>query len=78
MMSESTTAVSNGSQPIEILREHPTNPHLLRGFGPLVVGIVLLLLMTLMAPTVAPEERLTRPVETTRAAPAGTTGAAAR
>jgi hypothetical protein len=50
---------------IALLREEPTNPHLLRGFGPLAVGIVLLLLMTLLAPTVAREERVTRPRETT-------------
>jgi hypothetical protein len=48
---------------IAILREAPTNPHLLRGFGPLAVGIVLLLLMTLLAPTVAREERVVRPKE---------------
>ncbi len=46
---------------IATLREEPTNPHLLRGFGPLAVAIALLLLMTLLAPTVAREERVTRP-----------------
>jgi hypothetical protein len=50
---------------IALLREEPTNPHLLRGYGPLAVGIVLLLLMTLLAPTVAREERVVRPRDTT-------------
>jgi hypothetical protein len=50
---------------IGILRERPTNPHLLRGFGPIAVAVVLLLLMTLLAPTVAPEERVVRPATAT-------------
>ena len=53
------------SEPIAPLREEPTNPHLLRGYGPLAVGVVLVLLMVLLAPTVAREERVTRPVTTT-------------
>ena len=49
------------TEPVAVLRDKPTNLHLLRGFGPLVVGIVLVLLMTLLAPTVAREERVVRP-----------------
>ncbi|HZN14036.1 MAG TPA: hypothetical protein VFB78_07205 [Acidimicrobiales bacterium] len=58
-------ATDNGAPSIAVLRDEPTNPHLLRGYGPLAVGIVLLLLMTLLAPTVAREERVTRPREVT-------------
>ena len=53
------------SEPIAPLREEPTNPHLFRGYGPLAVGIVLVVLMVLLAPTVAREERVTRPITTT-------------
>lgn len=56
---------TNDDASIAILREEPTNLHLLRGFGPLVVAAVLILLMTLLAPTVAPEERVVRPVTQT-------------
>jgi hypothetical protein len=56
-----TDVHQNGDTPIAMLREKPTNPHLLRGFGPFAVGIVLFVLMTLLAPTVAREERVVRP-----------------
>ena len=36
-----------------MLKETPTNRHLLRGFGPLFVGVILFVLMVLLAPTVA-------------------------
>jgi len=54
------------------LRRHPENVHLFRGYGPLVVGIILFVLMVLLAPTVAPEKVVERPVNeptTTEAAP---------
>jgi hypothetical protein len=44
------------------LRDEPENVHLLGGYGPLVVGAVLLVLMVLLAPTVAPEQVVERPV----------------
>ena len=44
------------------LRERPDNVHLLGGFGPLVVGVVLFVLMVLLAPTVAPEQVVEEPV----------------
>jgi len=44
---------------IAMLKETPTNRHLLRGFGPLVVGVILFVLMVLLAPTVAPERDVT-------------------
>ncbi len=44
------------------LRERPQNVHLLGGFGPLLVGLVLFVLMVLLAPTIAPEQVVERPV----------------
>jgi len=51
------------------LRTTPENVHLFRGYGPLVVGIVLFVLMVALAPTVAPERTVERPVD----GPAATT-----
>ena len=42
---------------VDVLADEPTNPHLVRGYGPLVVAILLFLLMSLLVPTVA-EERI--------------------
>ena len=50
------------------LREEPDNLHLLGGYGPLLVGAVLLVMMVLLAPTIAPEQ-----VVQTPAAPVATT-----
>ena len=47
---------------LSTLRERPENVHLLGGFGPLVVGLVLFVLMVLLAPTIAPEQVVERPV----------------
>jgi hypothetical protein len=44
------------------LRQQPENVHLLGGFGPLVVGAVLFVLMVLLAPTIAPERVVEEPV----------------
>jgi hypothetical protein len=44
------------------LRERPDNVHLLGGFGPLLVGLVLFVLVVLLAPTIAPERVVERPV----------------
>jgi hypothetical protein len=63
---------SNGSTPdvveerqtaLEELRTKPENVHLFRGYGPLIVGIVLFVLMVTLAPTVAPERVVEQPVE---------------
>ena len=53
------------------LREKPENIHLVGGYGPLVVGAVLFVLMVLLAPTIAPEQVVERPVggTTTTVAP---------
>jgi hypothetical protein len=59
------------------LRQQPENLHLLGGFGPLVVGAVLFVLMVLLAPTIAPERVVEEPVggttTTTRAISSQTT-----
>jgi hypothetical protein len=44
------------------LRQRPENVHLLGGFGPLLVGAVLFVLMVLLAPTIAPERVVEEPV----------------
>jgi hypothetical protein len=46
------------------LHEEPINPHLLRGYGPFAVGVVLFVLMVILTPTVAPERVVDRPIET--------------
>jgi hypothetical protein len=47
------------------LRRRARNVHLLGGFGPLVMGLVLFLLMLWVAPSVAPEHVVERPAATT-------------
>ena len=54
--------VTSATQVLEVLRDDPENIHLLGGYGPLVVGVILLALMVLLAPTVAPERVVERPV----------------
>jgi|GEM_PF-3305568 hypothetical protein len=65
--------------PLAHLRAAPENVHLLGGYGPLVVGIVLFVLMVTLAPTVAPERTVERPVDapvtTTTSVPAEVEGA---
>ncbi len=46
-----------------VLRAEPVNPHLLRGYGPLVAAAILALLMVLLLPTVARERVVERPVD---------------
>ncbi len=67
----STAVSSNGHGPpsadhvISAVRARPRNVLLLRGFGPLVAGILLYLLMLRLAPSVAPEHVVDVPVATT-------------
>lgn len=62
---------------LDDLRRRPVNVHVARGFGPLLVGVVLLALMVLLAPTVAPERIVEEPVRpTTTVARATSTTAA--
>ena len=53
------------AETINDLRSRRRNVLLFRGFGPLVVGVVLVVLMLFLAPSVAPERVVTRPVRTT-------------
>jgi hypothetical protein len=65
---------SNGSTPhvedegldreagLASLRTRPENVHLFRGYGPLVVGAILFILMLTLAPSVAPERVVEQPV----------------
>jgi hypothetical protein len=80
-------AARDRDEELDRLREQPENVHLLGGYGPLVVGAVLLVLMVLLAPTVAPEQVVERPVHpvsttvtlaptTTTTAPTSTTAPA--
>ena len=62
---------TNGSAPqpddraeaLAALRTKPENVHLARGYGPLVVAVLLFILMVTLAPTVAPERVVERPVD---------------
>ena len=61
---------TNGSTPhvdereagLAALRTQPVNVHLFRGYGPLVVGAILFVLMLVLAPSVAPERVVEQPV----------------
>lgn len=57
--------VDDPDGPLARLRRTPTNVHLFRGYGPLVVGAVLFVLMVALAPSVAPERTVERPVDAT-------------
>ena len=70
-VSETEHAVStNGSTPhvddreagLAALRTQPVNVHLFRGYGPLIVGAILFILMLTLAPSVAPERVVEQPV----------------
>lgn len=77
LAADPTTADTGDS--LARLRQRPVNRHLLRGYGPLVVGAILFVLMVLLAPTVAPERIVERPVDasaTTADADVSTTTAA--
>ncbi len=53
------------SAAIAALKLEPDNPHLLRGYGPLAVGLILFVLVVLLAPSVARERVVERPVSAT-------------
>ena len=53
---------SNRDEELARLRDRPDNVHLAGGYGPLLVGAVLFVLMVLLAPTIAPEQVVERPV----------------
>jgi len=62
---EHTNGVERELSPAAIaigkLRLRPRNIHIARGFGPLVLGIALFLMMLWLAPSVAPEHIVERP-----------------
>jgi hypothetical protein len=70
---EHASVSTNGSTPhaddreagLDALRTRPDNVHLFRGYGPLVVGAVLFVLMLILAPSVAPEHVVEQPVSGT-------------
>jgi hypothetical protein len=51
---------------LDVLRRPTTDPAVFRGFGPLVVGVLFLLLMIALLPSVAPERIVEQPVETSQ------------
>ncbi len=55
-------AVPDRDAELAQLREEPDNLHLLGGYGPLLVGAVLLVMMVLLAPTIAPEQVVQTPL----------------
>jgi hypothetical protein len=61
----STPHVEDKGAVLASLRTRPENVHLFRGFGPLIVGAVLFVLMLLLAPSVAPEHVVEQPVNGT-------------
>ena len=46
---------------MDLLKEKPDNPHLLRGYAPIAIALVLFVLMVLLAPTVAGERIVREP-----------------
>ena len=67
-----TPTPPNTADAIGILRRPARNLHLAGGFGPLVAGAMLFLLMLWAAPSVAPEH-IVRPAATAKATPSTTT-----
>ena len=59
----SEPARPTGGSPLGALRTQTENVHLFRGYGPLVVGVILFILMVTLAPTVAPERVVEHPVD---------------
>jgi hypothetical protein len=58
-------ADGHGPEVVAALRRRPTNVHLFRGFGTLVAGAVLFVLMLWLAPSVAPEHIVDKPIDAT-------------
>lgn len=75
-VSSNGVAPASPGSPLESMRSRPANVHLFRGYGPLVVGAILFVLMVLLAPTVAPEHVVEQPVGSSTTTVATTTTAA--
>jgi hypothetical protein len=58
----STPHVDDREAALDSLRTKPENVHLFRGYGPLIAGAILFILMVMLAPTVAPEHVVEQPV----------------
>lgn len=56
---------ADADSPLASLREPVENPHGFKGYGPLLALAVLVVLMVVLAPTVAPEEIVLVPTEST-------------
>ena len=56
------TPPSSAEDVLDRLRRPETPTHLFRGFGPLVLAAILIVVMMLLAPSVAPEVIIERPV----------------
>src|SRR4051794_34492483 len=66
----------SAAEAVAFMRKRPRNVHLAGGFGPLLLGALLFLLMLWAAPSVAPERVVQRPAtstSTSTTAPAPTT-----
>ena len=61
----STPHVDDREAGLASLRTRPENVHLFRGYGPLIVGAILFILMLVLAPSVAPEHVVEQPVNST-------------
>ena len=61
----STPHVDDREAGLASLRTRPENVHLFRGYGPLIVGAILFVLMLVLAPSVAPEHVVEQPVNDT-------------
>ena len=61
----STPPVEDREAGLASLRTRPENVHLFRGYGPLIVGAILFVLMLVLAPSVAPEHVVEQPVDGT-------------
>lgn len=62
----STNDPTSAEDVLRALRTTPRVRQLFGGFGPLVLVAVLVVAMVLLAPSVAPEQIIERPVETTQ------------
>lgn len=55
---------SRTEEALDVLRRRPVEHALLRGFGPLVIAVLLAVAMVLLLPSVAPERIVERPAAT--------------
>ena len=75
--SKPVAAAPSAAEAVATLRRKPRNLHLAGGFGPLIVGAILFLLMLWAAPSVAPEHVVQRPAPVKASAVTTTTAPSA-